>query len=66
MYFILYYYFGVNVLRWCPIFHLFDTPFQNSRYGHDMILPFSNNCDEKLIFLLENFSECTTASSILM
>ena len=34
MYFILYYYFGVNVLRWCPIFHLFDTPFQNLRYSN--------------------------------
>ena len=30
----LYYYFGVNVLSWCHIFHLFDTLFQNSRYGH--------------------------------
>ena len=27
-------YFEMNVLRWCPFVHLFDTPFQNSPYGH--------------------------------
>ena len=25
----------MNVLRWCPFVHLFDTPFQNSPYGHE-------------------------------
>ena len=25
---LVYYHFGVNVLRWCPFDHLFDTPFQ--------------------------------------
>ena len=25
----------MNVLRWSPFVHLFDTPFQNSPYGHD-------------------------------
>ena len=24
----------MNVLRWCPFVHLFDTPFQNSPHGH--------------------------------
>ena len=24
----------MNVLRWCPFVHLFDTPFQNPPYGH--------------------------------
>ena len=24
----------MNVLRWCPLVYLFDTPFQNSPYGH--------------------------------
>ena len=24
----------MNVLRWYPFVHLFDTPFQNSPYGH--------------------------------
>ena len=24
----------MNVLRWCSFVHLFDTPFQNSPYGH--------------------------------
>ena len=24
----------MNVLRWCAFVHLFDTPFQNSPYGH--------------------------------
>ena len=24
----------MNVLRWSPFVHLFDTPFQNSPYGH--------------------------------
>ena len=24
----------MNVLRWCPFVHLFDTTFQNSPYGH--------------------------------
>ena len=28
------YHVGVNVLRWCPFLHLFDTLFQNSPYGH--------------------------------
>ena len=27
-------YFEMNVLRWFPFVHLFDTPFQNSPYGH--------------------------------
>ena len=31
----LYYYFGVNVPRWCSFVHLFDNPFQNSPYGHE-------------------------------
>ena len=30
----LYYHVGVNILLWCPFFHSFDTPFQNSSYGH--------------------------------
>ena len=30
----MYIYIGVNVLRWCPFFHLFGTPFQSSPYGH--------------------------------
>ena len=29
-----YYHVGVNVLRCCPFLHLFNTPFQNSTYGH--------------------------------
>ena len=24
----------MNVLRWCPFVHLFDTPFQNSPHAH--------------------------------
>ena len=28
----------MNVLRWCPFVHLFDTPFQNSPYGHGYLL----------------------------
>ena len=31
-----------------------------------MILPFLNNCDKKLITLLENFGKCITVPSILM
>ena len=31
-----YCYFEMNVLRCCPFVHLFDTPFQNSPYGHLM------------------------------
>ena len=32
----------MNVLRWCPFVHLFDTPFRNSPYGRalDTILVF--------------------------
>ena len=26
----------MNVLRWCPFVYLFDTPFQNSPYGHEL------------------------------
>ena len=26
----------MNVLRWCPFVHLFDTLFQNSPYGHEL------------------------------
>ena len=35
-----YCYFEMNVLRWCPFVHLFDTLFQNSPYGHGMIYVF--------------------------
>ena len=28
----------MNVLRWCPFVHLFDTHFQNSPYSHDISL----------------------------
>ena len=35
------------------------------RLIHDMILPFSNNCDKKLIPLLKNFGKCIIAPSIL-
>ena len=33
----------MNVLRWCPFFHLFDAPFQSSPYGHG----FPGNFSEK-------------------
>ena len=33
---------------------------------HDMILPFSNNHDKKLIPLLENFGKCIAVPSTLM
>ena len=50
--------------------HLKKTSFLNSysslRLTHNMILPFSNNCDKKLIFLSRNFSKYVTASSVLM
>ena len=26
----IFYYFGMNVLNWCPFVHLFYAPFQNS------------------------------------
>ena len=35
--FYVYYHFEVNVLRWCPFIHLFNTPFQNSPYDDDII-----------------------------
>ena len=34
--------FEMNVLRWCFFVHLFDTPFQNSPYGHDLINEYNN------------------------
>ena len=34
IYIFVYYYFGMNVLRWCPFVHLLDTLIQNSPYGH--------------------------------
>ena len=36
------------------------------RLTHDMILPFSNNCDKELVLLFENYGKCITAPSILM
>ena len=30
-----YYHVGVSILHWCPFLHSFDTPFQNSPYGHE-------------------------------
>ena len=36
--FFVYCYFEMNVLRWCPFVHLFDTPFQKSPYGHGHLL----------------------------
>ena len=33
----------MNVLRWCPFAHLFDTPFQNPPYGHALIFLFPPN-----------------------
>ena len=35
--FFVYYYFQMNILRWCLFVYLFDTPFQNSPYGHVLI-----------------------------
>ena len=29
-----YYHVSVIILHWCPSLHSFDTPFQNSLYGH--------------------------------
>ena len=36
------YYFGVNVLCWCPFAPLFNTIFQNSRYGYGQSLKWLN------------------------
>ena len=33
--FLFIYYFGMNVLLWCPFVLLFGTPFQNLPYGHE-------------------------------
>ena len=33
--------FGMNVLRWCSFVYLFDTPLQNSPYGHKLRCFFS-------------------------
>ena len=35
--FFVYYYFRVNVLRWCLFVHLFDAPFKNSPYNMTML-----------------------------
>ena len=38
----------MNVLRWCPFIHLFDTPFQNSPYGHGLNMSCSRHLEEDL------------------
>ena len=45
---------------------LFVNSYLSLRLIEDMILPFSNNCDRKLIPLLEDFGKCITVPSILM
>ena len=45
---------------------LFVNSYLSLRLIHDMILPFSNSYDKKLIPLLENFGKCIAVPSILM
>ena len=44
----------------------FVSSYLSLRLIHDMILPFSNNCDKKLIPLLENFGKIMAVPSISM
>lgn len=56
--FCVYYHVGVNVLRWCLVLHLFDTPFQNSPYGHAV----TSNC---AFFEKEEFTRKSLFMSLL-
>ena len=58
---------GVNVLRWCPFLHLFDTPFQNSAYGHVVrpTLIDTNPVELKFYPFMISLDKCTGSCNVL-